>query len=149
MKRYLSYLILILLGVSCTTTRTVVSKNANLKNYEYVTITSDRDHPVPSEFMEHEISLFDAIEGVGLQLVNENRIYTLKSAEQEKLLMAKVGVKQLDSEQIEVTVSMVDYNTGRPLVMTTAIGKSRKPARAMRSAVQTVCNEIDKKFPRR
>lgn len=48
---------------SCTTSKSVVSQNADLSKYEYASIINNDTYHIPAQLMEYEIQLFDAVEG--------------------------------------------------------------------------------------
>ena len=86
-----SFLFFIGIAVSsCTTSKSVVSQNADLSKYEYASIINNDTYHIPAQLMEYEIQLFDAVEGSRLKLVNDMRINELTSAQQSKLLMGEI-----------------------------------------------------------
>lgn len=99
---------------SCTTSKSVVSQNADLSKYEYASIINNDTYHIPAQLMEYEIQLFDAVEGSRLTLVSDMRINELTATQQSKLLMVKYGVDILEEESI-VTVNFIDFLTGRPI----------------------------------
>lgn len=114
-KSIVTFLLLIgIIASSCTTSKSVVSQNANLSKYEYASIINNDTYHIPAQLMEHEIQLFDAIEESRLKLINHMRIGELTPTQQSKLLMVKYGVDVSD-EQSVVTVNFIDYLTGRPI----------------------------------
>lgn len=106
---------LLLIFTACTTSKSVVSKNVDLSKYEYVSVLNNATYHIPAELMEYEIQLFDAIEESKLKLVSDMKIYGLSSQQQSKLLLVKYGVS-IQPEETIVTVSFIDYETGRPVV---------------------------------
>lgn len=92
-KSIVTFLLLIgIIASSCTTSKSVVSQNANLSKYEYASIINNDTYHIPAQLMEHEIQLFDAIEESRLKLINNMRIGELTPTQQSKLLMVKYGV---------------------------------------------------------
>ena len=70
-KSIVTFLLLIgIIASSCTTSKSVVSQNANLSKYEYASIINNDTYHIPAQLMEHEIQLFDAIEESRLKLIN-------------------------------------------------------------------------------
>lgn len=134
---------------SCTTSKSVVSQNADLSKYEYALIINNDTYHIPAQLMEYEIQLFDAIEGSRLKLVNDMRISELTSAQQSKLLMVKYGVDVLEEESI-VTVNFIDYLTGRPIASCqgayTTLGIS--VSADIRGAIKRVAKQIAETFPK-
>lgn len=63
--------------LSCTTSRSVVSQNADLSKYRYASVINNDTYHIPAELMEYEIMLFDAVEASRLQLVSDMRLYEL------------------------------------------------------------------------
>ena len=106
---------LLLIFTACTTSKSVVSKNVDLSKYEYVSVLNNATYHIPAELMEYEIQLFDAIEESKLKLVSDMKIYGLSPQQQSKLLLVKYGVS-IQPEETIVTVSFIDYETGRPVV---------------------------------
>ena len=105
----ISFLFFIGIAVSsCTTSKSVVSQNADLSKYEYASIINNDTYHIPAQLMEYEIQLFDAIEGSRLKLVNDMRINELTSAQQSKLLMVKYGMYVTGEETI-VTVNFIQF----------------------------------------
>ena len=64
---------------SCTTSKSVVSQNADLSKYEYASIINNDTYHIPAQLMEYEIQLFDAVEGSRLTLVSDMRINSFMS----------------------------------------------------------------------
>ena len=135
---------------SCTISKSVVSQNANLSKYEYASIINNDSYHIPSQLMEYEIQLFDAVEGSRLKLVGDMRVDELTPAQQSKLLMVKYGVDILDAESV-VTVNFIDYLTGRPIASCrgaySTLGIS--VAADIRGAIKRVAKQIAETFPKR
>ncbi|WP_289766655.1 hypothetical protein [Bacteroides acidifaciens] len=145
-----SFLFFIGIAVSsCTTSKSVVSQNADLSKYEYASIINNDTYHIPAQLMEYEIQLFDAVEGSRLKLVNDMRINELTSAQQSKLLMVKYGVNVSEEETI-VTVNFIDYLTGRPIASCrgayTTLGLSVHAD--IRGAIKRVAKQIAETFPK-
>jgi len=144
--------LLLLIGIiasSCTTSKSVVSQNANLSKYEYASIINNDTYHIPAQLMEHEIQLFDAIEESRLKLINHMRIGELTPTQQSKLLMVKYGVDVSD-EQSVVTVNFIDYLTGRPIASCqgtyTTLGFDVDAD--IRGAIKSVAKQIAETFPK-
>ena len=75
---------------SCTTSKSVVSQNADLSKYEYASIINNDTYHIPAQLMEYEIQLFDAVEGSRLTLVSDMRINELTATQQSKLLRRRI-----------------------------------------------------------
>lgn len=106
--------VIFVLTASCTTSKSVVSQNVDLSKYEYASVINNDTYHIPAELMEYEIQLFDAIEQSRLKLVSDMRIYELSQSQQSKLLLVKYGVNVKQEETI-VSVSFIDFETGRPV----------------------------------
>ncbi len=150
MKRY-SWLFLLLLMcsfVACTTSKTTLSKNADLSKYEYASIINDETYHIPAELMEYEIQLFDAVESSRLQLISDRRIHELSPSQQQRLLLVKYGVNQNNEEAI-VTVNFMDYMTGRPIASCRgAFGLGLDYGGDLRGAIKRVSKQISETFPK-
>ena len=109
--KFICYLAILLILSACTTSKSTVSNNVNLSNYEYASIINNDTYHIPAELMVYEIQLFDAVEASRLQLVGEHRIHELTPLQQSKLLLVKYGVSHNDDAAI-VTVNFIDYMTG-------------------------------------
>lgn len=143
---------LFLIGIvvsSCTTSKSVVSQNADLSKYEYASIINNNTYHIPAQLMEYEIQLFDAVEESRLKLVNDMRIGELSPTQQSKLLMVKYGVDVLEEQSI-VTVNFIDYLTGRPIASCrgayTTLGFS--VSADIRGAIKRVAKQIAETFPK-
>lgn len=148
MKKYIFILLSLLLLFSCTTSKTVVSKNVDLNKYEYASIINNETYHIPAELMEYEIQLFDAVESSRLQLTSDRRIYELTPHQQSKLLLVKYGVNQNDEEAI-VTVNFIDYMTGRPVASCRgAFGLGIDRAGDLNGAIKRVAKQISETFPK-
>lgn len=134
---------------SCTTSKSVVSQNVDLSDYMYASIINNDTYHIPTQLMEYEIQLFDAVEGSRLQLVSDLRISELTAAQQSKLLLVKYGVDVSDEESI-VTVNFIDYLTGRPVASCrgayTSLGFS--VSADLRGAIKRVAKQIADTFPK-
>ena len=149
-KSIVTFLLLIgIIASSCTTSKSVVSQNANLSKYEYASIINNDTYHIPAQLMEHEIQLFDAIEESRLKLINHMRIGELTPTQQSKLLMVKYGVDVSD-EQSVVTVNFIDYLTGRPIASCqgtyTTLGFDVDAD--IRGAIKSVAKQITETFPK-
>lgn len=134
---------------ACTSSKTTVSKTVDLSKYEYASVINNDTYHIPAELMEYEIQLFDAIDGSGLQLVGDNRIYLMMPSQQEKLLLVKYGVSQTENESI-VTVNFIDYLTGRPVVSCRgAYGIGIDSGIDLKGAIKKVEKQISNTFPHR
>jgi hypothetical protein len=129
---------------SCTTSKSVVSQNADLSKYEYASIINNDTYHIPAQLMEYEIQLFDAVEGSRLKLVNDMRINELTSAQQSKLLI------DVTEEETIVTVNFIDYLTSRPIASCrgayTTLGLSVHAD--IRGAIKRVAKQIAETFPK-
>lgn len=147
MRKYIFPLLSLLLLYSCTTSKTVVSQNVNLNEYEYASIINNETYHIPAELMEYEILLFDAVESSRLQLISDRRIYELSSQQQSKLLLVKYGVSQ-NGEEVIVTVNFIDYMTGRPVASCRgAFGLGLDHAVNLKGAIKRVAKQISETFP--
>ena len=149
-KSIVTFLLLIgIIASSCTTSKSVVSQNANLSKYEYASIINNDTYHIPAQLMAHEIQLFDAIEESRLKLINHMRIGELTPTQQSKLLMVKYGVDVSD-EQSVVTVNFIDYLTGRPIASCqgtyTTLGFDVDAD--IRGAIKSVAKQIAETFPK-
>ena len=149
-KSIVTFLLLIgIIASSCTTSKSVVSQNANLSKYEYASIINNDTYHIPAQLMEHEIQLFDAIEESRLKLINNMRIGELTPTQQSKLLMVKYGVDVSD-EQSVVTVNFIDYLTGRTIASCqgtyTTLGFDVDAD--IRGAIKSVAKQIAETFPK-
>ena len=149
MKKFIVFLVSILLLFSCTTSKTVVSQYANLSKYEYASIINNETYHIPAELTEYEIQLFDAVESSRLQLISDRRIYELSPQQQNKLLLVKYGVNQNNDGAI-VTVNFIDYMTGRPVASCRgAFGLGLDNAGDLKGAIKRVAKQISETFPKR
>ena len=134
------------LVASCTTGRSVVSQNVDLSKYRYASIINNDTYQIPAELMEYEIQLYDAVEGSGLELVSDMRLYELQPRQREQLLLVKYGVS-ISEEKTVVTVNFIDYSTGRPVVSCSAATTSLVSYQyEMNGAIKNVANQIAKTF---
>ena len=143
----LSAIALIVLA-ACTTSKSTISNNVNLAQYEYASIINNETYHIPAELMEYEIQLFDAVESSRLQLVSDRRIYELTPQQQSRLLLVKYGVNQNDEEAI-VIVNFIDYMTGRPVASCRgAFGLGIDHAGDLKGAIKRVAKQISTTFPK-
>ena len=139
---------LLLIFTACTTSKSVVSKNVDLSKYEYVSVLNNATYHIPAELMEYEIQLFDAIEESKLKLVSDMKIYGLSPQQQSKRLLVKYGVS-IQPEETIVTVSFIDYETGRPVVSCRGAYSTLGVAGAstdIRGAIKRVSEQIANTF---
>lgn len=104
-----------MLLASCTVSKSVVSQGADLTKYKYVTVIDNDTYRMPSELVQYQIQLYDAVEKSGLTMVSQYRTHDLTPEEQSTLLIAKFGISARQEETV-VTVNFIDINTDRPLV---------------------------------
>ena len=150
MKKCLLFLLSLSLFMlySCTTSKTVVSQNVNLSEYEYASIINNDTYHIPAELMEYEILLFDAVENSRLKLVSDARIFELSTDQQKKLLLVKYGVNVRQEETV-VTVNFIDYETGRPVASCRGAYSSLGIAGAgydIKEAIKRVAKQISVTF---
>jgi len=138
--------VFVVLLAACTTSKSTISNNANLSQYEYASIINNEAYHIPVELMEYEIQLFDAVESSRLQLISDRRIYELTPQQQSKLLLVKYGVNQNDEETI-VTVNFIDYMTGRPVASCRgAYGLGLDYEGDLKEAIKRVAKQISSTF---
>lgn len=133
---------------ACTTSKSTISNNVNLAQYEYASIINNETYHIPAELMEYEIQLFDAVENSRLKLVSDARIYELTTAQQKKLLLVKYGVN-VQQEETVVTVNFIDYETGRPVASCRGAYSSLGVAGAghdIKEAIKRVAKQISETF---
>lgn len=141
-------ILLIVLTASCITSKSTISNNVNLAQYEYASIINNDTYNIPPELMEYEIQLFDAVESSRLQLISDYRIYELTPQQKNKLLLVKYGVNHNDKEAI-VTVNFIDYMTGRPVASCRgAFGFGIDNAGDLKGAIKRVAKQISTTFPK-
>lgn len=141
-------LLLVLILSACTSSKTTVSQNVDLTQYEYASIINDDTYHIPAELMEYEIQMYDAVEASRLQIVSDRRIYELTSEQKKRLLLVKYGVSRYDEETV-VTVNFIDYMTGRPIASCRgAFGFSLDYGSDLKGAIKRVAKQIAETFPR-
>lgn len=146
LKFIFAYIAIIMLA-SCTTSKSTISNNVNLAQYEYASIINNETYHIPAELMEYEIQLFDAVESSRLQLISDRRIYELTPQQQNKLLLVKYSVNQ--NEEAIVTVNFIDYMTGRPVASCRgAFGLGIDHAGDLKGAIKRVAKQISTTFPK-
>lgn len=133
---------------SCTTSKSVVSQNADLSKYKYASVINNDTYHIPAELMEYEIMLFDAVEASRLQLVSDMRLYELTPKQQSELLIVKYGVN-IQPEETVVTVNFIDYLSGRPIVSCrgaySTLGFSSSAD--IKGAIRRAAEQISNTFP--
>ncbi len=134
---------------SCTTSKSVVSQNADLSKYRYASVINNDTYHIPAELMEYEIMLFDAVEASRLQLVSDMRIYELTPEQQSKLLIVKYGVNSRTEETV-VTVNFIDFLSGRPVASCrgaySTLGISTSAD--IKGAIKRAAEQISQTFPK-
>lgn len=138
---------ILMILTSCTTSKSVVSQGVNLSKYKYVAVIDDDTYRMPSELVQYQIQLYDAVEQSGLTLINQYRINELTQSEQSALLLATFGVA-VSQEETVITVNFIDFNTDRPLVSCrgayTTLGISHDAD--IKGALKRVGEQISKTF---
>lgn len=138
-----------MLLASCTVSKSVVSQGADLTKYKYVTVIDNDTYRMPSELVQYQIQLYDAVEKSGLKMVSQYRTHDLTPEEQSTLLIAKFGVSARQEETV-VTVNFIDFNTDRPLVSCqgaySTLGISANAD--IKGALKRVGEQISKAFKR-
>ena len=148
MNKWIKYLLvgMAIIITACTSSKSTISQNVNLAQYEYASIVNNEIYHIPAELMEYEIQLFDAVESSRLQLISDWRIFELTPQQQNKLLLVKYGVTQNDEETI-VTVNFIDYMTGRPVASCRgAYGLGISHAGDLNGAIKRVAKQISTTF---
>lgn len=132
--------------MSCTTSKSVVSKTADIRKYEYVTITDVMGYNGSPSLMDAEIHIYNALEMSGLKVIGDREIGQLSPRQQEKLLLAHFSVVQNETESI-VSVNFVDYATGRPIASCRgAYGMGWNEEGDIRGAFKKLAAEIKNTF---
>ena len=138
-----------MLLASCTVSKSVISQGADLTKYKYVTVIDNDTYRMPSELVQYQIQLYDAVEKSGLKMVSQYRTHDLTPEEQSTLLIAKFGVSARQEETV-VTVNFIDFNTDRPLVSCqgaySTLGISANAD--IKGALKRVGEQISKAFKR-
>ena len=134
---------------SCTVSKSVISQGADLTKYKYVTVIDNDTYRMPSELVQYQIQLYDAVEKSGLKMVSQYRTHDLTPEEQSTLLIAKFGISARQEETV-VTVNFIDFNTDRPLVSCqgaySTLGISANAD--IKGALKRVGEQISKAFKR-
>lgn len=139
--------VVLIVLAACTTSKSTISNNVDLAQYEYASIINNETYHIPAELMEYEIQLFDAVESSRLQLISDWRIYELTPQQKNRLLLVKYGVTQKDDETI-VTVNFIDYMTGRPVASCRgAYGLGINLEGDLKGAIKRVAKQISTTFP--
>lgn len=140
-------IVVLTLFTGCTTSKSTIASNADIAKYQYVSVINNDTYRIPAPLMEYQIQLFDAVEASGLQLVNDMNIYNLTPSQQSKLLLAKYAVNTKDEETV-VTVSFIDFNSGRPIASCrgtySTLGFSQSTD--IRKAIENVGKQISQTF---
>ena len=146
MNKVFAFLFLICIAISsCTTSKSVVSKNTDLSKYEY---TFNDTYQIPTKLIEYEIQLYDAVESSRLEFISERQINELTPQQQSKLLLVKYGISQKINEVI-VTVNFIDYMTGRPVASCRgAFGLGLDYSGDLKGAIKRVAKQIAETFPK-
>lgn len=112
---FFSVAMLMLVMGACVSTKRTVAKNAQLSEYDFVSVVNEDGRKLPTDFSDHEILFYDAIEASGKKLVNERRLYELTPQQKEKLLL--VGYEVVENGKTpQIVLTFTDYGTGRPVV---------------------------------
>lgn len=151
MKNWIKICILPVMAVlltCCTTSKSTVSQNVDLKKYEYASIINNDTYHIPAELMEYEIQLYDAVESSRLKLISDMRLHEFSPAQQERLLLVKYGVN-INDEVTTVTVNFIDYMSGRPVASCRgAFGLGISHGNDLRAAIKRVSKQIANTFAR-
>lgn len=140
--------LLIILAISCTTSKTTVSNHVDLRKYEYASVINNDTYHIPAQLMEYEIQLFDAVEKSNLKLIGDSRIFELTPTQQDKLLLVKYAV-DVQQEETIVIVNFIDFATGRPVASCRGAYSSMGVAGAshdIKGAIKRVAKQISKTF---
>ena len=145
MNKVFAFLFLICIAISsCTTSKSVVSKNTDLSKYEYA---FNDTYQIPTTLIEYEIQLYNAVESSRLEFISERQINELTPQQQSKLLLVKYGISQKINEVI-VTVNFIDYMTGRPVASCRgAFGLGLDYSGDLKGAIKRVAKQIAETFP--
>ncbi len=146
--KFLILLILCCIASACTTSKSVVSKTADLNKYQYASLTDVMNYQGSANLMDAEVIIFDAIEASRLKMVGDQRINDLTDNQKSQLLLVRFGVTQNDDESV-VTVNFVDYMTGRPIASCRgayAFGLDRNGD--FKGALKRVAKQIQETFPK-
>lgn len=149
--KYLFPLFMALTLFACTTSKSTVSNNVDLSQYEYASVINNDTYHIPAELMEYEIQLFDAVENSHLKLVNDTRIYDLSPSQQKKLLLVKYAVN-VQAEETVIIVNFIDYFSGRPVVSCRGAYSSLGVASSshdIKGAINRVAKQISQTFSKR
>lgn len=139
----------LLMFTSCFGSKSVISNNSDLSQYEYASIINDDVYHIPAELMEYEIQLYDAVACSGLELVSDHRIYNLNQQQQKKLLLVKYGIGHTESETF-VTVNFIDFMSGRPVASCKgSYGLALSNSADLKRAIKRVAEQISKTFAKK
>ena len=134
--------------VSCTTSRSTVSANADLSKYQYAAVVDVVSDQSSATMVEAEVKIFDALDESRLQLVGAHRIDELTDAQKDALLLVRFGVTQTEEEAV-VSANFVDYMTVRPVASCRgAFGLALDYEGDFNGALKRVAQQIVKTFPK-
>lgn len=149
MKRaiYVFSLMVCVILSGCTTSKTTVSRSADLSRYAYASLVDVMNYQGSAELMDAEVKIYDAVENSRLKMVGDQVINELTEEQKQSLLLVRFGVTQNDEEAI-VTVNFVDYYTGRPVASfrgAFSLGIDRQGD--FNGAIKRVASQIQQTFP--
>ncbi len=148
MKKSLLLILLTVLLVGCTTSRSTVLNSADLPKYKYATLIGMMSYQGPVTLGDFEIKLFNAIESSRLQMISENRLGTLTPAQKNALLTVRYAITQQDDETV-ITINFIDYMTGKPIASCRgAYGWGMDKESDFNGAMERVARQIQNTFPR-
>ncbi len=141
---------LIILGLiiaGCTTSRTTISRSADISRYRYASLTDVMSYNGPAGMMDAEIKIYDAIDNSRLRMVGDQAINELSYEQKQQLLLARFAVTRNQEETI-VTVNFVDYLSGRPIASCRGASALGIDSRIdFNTALKKVAAQIEKTFP--
>lgn len=149
MKKLLKSLLCIVAVLAiagCASVKSTVSKSADIGKYKYVAIVNNDQRTIPPEQMEYNILIFDAIESSGLQLIGDLASAQLTPEQQQKLMIARYGVPNLNGKDV-ITITFSDYMSGRPIATfhgQKGLGLTNKAK--IEGAIKNVGGQISKAF---
>lgn len=110
---------LLVLLVSCASApKYVVAGSVDIQKYKAGVILNVLDNRSYPELMELDVKLFNALSESGIKMIGEKEIDSLSDEEKDGLFYVKYSAVR-SSEEADVTLTLIDYKTLRPVASCT------------------------------
>ncbi|WP_144277346.1 hypothetical protein [Mailhella massiliensis] len=146
-KFFLFYVGIVFILSGCgTSNKTTISSSADLKEYNYATLTNVMMYKSSPVLMELSVRIYDALSETRLKVIGDKEISELSENDKMELLLVQYAAHQNINESV-VSINFVEYLSGKPVAsFRGAFGMGITLEQDMDIAIKNALNQMKEYF---